>query len=54
MIIEADVDLDNLFDVKSDDANDDEVDIIGSINHHVEVYDEEFAYHRTLSRLREM
>lgn len=51
-MIEAEVDLDHLF--KMDDNVEDDVDIIGSINHKQEVYDEAFAYHRTLSRLREM
>ena len=33
---------------------DEDVDVLESINHKPEVYDEEFAYTRTLSRLREM
>ena len=41
VVIEADVDLENLFDVDKDAQQ-------------TEVYDEEFAYHRCLSRLKEM
>ena len=41
VVIEADASLDNLFDVDENATQ-------------TEVFDEEFAYHRCLSRLREM
>lgn len=53
VVIEAEVDLDNLFDMGKGFV-DENVDVLESINHKPEVYDEEFAYTRTLSRLREM
>lgn len=52
VIIEAAVDLDHLFDMGQ--TVEEEVDVLDSMNHNPEVYDEEFAYTRTLSRLREM
>ena len=52
VVIEAEVDLDNLFDMAV--TAEEDVDVLESINHNPEVYDEEFAYTRTLSRLREM
>ena len=52
MIIEADVDLEHLFNMAQ--TSEEEVDVLDSMNHNPEVYDEEFAYMRTLSRLREM
>ena len=54
VVIEAEVDLDNLFKMNDSSVQEEDIDIIGSINTKQEVYDEEFAYHRTLSRLREM
>ena len=47
------MDLDHLFDIGSDGVAE-EKDVLDSLNHKQEVYDEEFAYTRTLSRLREM
>lgn len=52
VIIESAVDLDHLFDMGQ--SVEEEVDVLDSMNHNPEVYDEEFAYTRTLSRLREM
>ena len=52
VVIEAEVPLDKLFDMGQ--SFEEDVDVLESINHKQEVYDEEFAYHRTLSRLREM
>ena len=46
------MDLDHLFDMGQ--TAEEEIDVLESINHNPEVYDEEFAYTRTLSRLREM
>lgn len=52
VVIESEVDLDNLFDMGI--TAEKEVDVLESMNHINEVYDEEFAYTRTVSRLREM
>ena len=52
-MIEAEVDLDHLFDMGGEFEKED-VDVLESINHQEEQFDEEFAYHRTMSRLREM
>ena len=52
VVIEAEVPLDELFDMGQEVVE--ETDVLESINHQQEVYDEEFAYHRTVSRLREM
>lgn len=52
VVIEAEVQLDQLFDMGHEVVE--ETDVLESINHNQEVYDEEFAYHRTVSRLREM
>ena len=53
VVIEAEVDLDHLFDMGGEFEKED-VDVLESINHQEETFDEEFAYHRTMSRLREM
>lgn len=52
VVIEAEVDLDHLFDMGQ--SFEEDVDVLDSMNHHTQAYDEEFAYTRTLSRLREM
>ena len=51
-MIESEVSLDDLFDMGNGFVEE-ETDVL-EISHKVEVYDEEFAYHRTISRLREM
>ena len=52
LVIESEVSLDDLFDMGNGFVEE-ETDVL-EISHKVEVYDEEFAYHRTISRLREM
>lgn len=52
MVVEAEVDLDNLFDMGKEVVE--EVDVLDPLNHVQETYDEGFAYARTLSRLKEM
>jgi predicted ATPase len=53
VVIEAEVDIMELFEMGKEFIEED-TDVLESINHKPEIYDEEFAYHRTLSRLREM
>ena len=53
VVIEAEVELTELFDMGKEFIEED-TDVLESSTHKTEVYDEEFAYHRTLSRLREM